>query len=171
MKFYATIEPCRKLKNLFSNLSSFYIIDVDYLLEASGLNPEKMTHRYIINTELERLITTGAKSKRYVGMIYINSKLNCDTIVSVKGSIDVLTNSVIDSFVILDDYDTPKLTDYYTLFDEVVFFPALKRTRLIECVPRIIPKANEIENAKLAKKNIEEDKSQENEACEESKTD
>lgn len=98
-------------------------------------------------------------------MIYINSKLNCDTIVSIKGSIDVLTNSVIESFVILDDYDTPKLTDYYTLFDEVVFFPAMKRTRLIECVPRIIPKANEIENAKLAKKNLEENLQQETETC------
>lgn len=168
MKFYATIEPCRKLKNLFSNLSSFYIIDVDYILEASGLNPDKSTHRYLINTELERLITTGAKSKRYVGMIYINSKLNCDTIVSIKRSIDVITNSVVESFVILDDYDTPKLTDYYTLFDEVVFFPALKKTRLIECVPRIIPKINEIENAKLAKKNIEEILSQEGEARKES---
>lgn len=146
MKFYATIEPCRKLKNLFSNLSSFYIIDVDSILRESGLDPGKHTHRYLINTELERLITAGAKSKRYAGMIYINSNLNCDVIVSIKKSIGILTNSVIESFVILDDVDVPKLSDYYTLFDEVVFFPALKKTKLIECVPRIIPKLTEIDN-------------------------
>lgn len=79
-------------------------------------------------------------------MIYINSNLNCDVIVSIKNSIGIITNSVIDSFVILDDVDVPKLSDYYTLFDEVVFFPALKKTKLLECVPRIIPKLNEIDN-------------------------
>jgi hypothetical protein len=73
MKFYSTIEPCRKLKNLFSNLSSFYIIDVDTILKESGLDPEKSTHKYLINVELERLIVAGAKSKRYLGMIYIKN--------------------------------------------------------------------------------------------------
>jgi len=148
MKFYGTIEPCRRLKNLFSNLSSFYIIDVDTILKESGLDPNKNTHKYLINAELERLITSGAKSKRYLGMIYINSKLNCDTIISIKKSIETLTNSAIESFVILDDFDTPKLHDYYTLFDEVVFFPSLKKTKIIECVPRIMPKINKLENVK-----------------------
>lgn len=161
LKFYATIEPLRKLKNLFSNLSSFYIIDVDTILKESGLNPEKTTHKYLINTELERLIVSGAKSKRYLGMIYINSRLNCDTIVSIRKSVDAVTNSVVESFVVLDDYDTPKLTDYYTLFDEVVFFHSLRKTRLIECVPRIIPKINELENARIAKKAMEEAMAQE----------
>ena len=158
MKFYATIEPLRKLKNLFSNLSSFYIIDVDTILKESGLNPDKQTHKYLINTELERLIVSGAKSKRYIGMIYINSNLNCDTIVAIKNSINVITNSVIESYVILDDFDIPKVNDYYSLFDEVVFFPSLRKTKLIECVPRIIPKINNLindkENKKLAEENI-----------------
>lgn len=168
MKFYATIEPCRKLKNLFSNLSSFYIIDVDNILNESGLDPDRTTHRYLINTELERLISSGAKSKRYIGMIYINSRLNCDTIVSIKNSINLITNSVIESFVILDDFDLPKLTDYYSLFDEVVFFPALKKTKLIECVPRIIPKVNSIINDKENKRMAEKSVQEEIEACDQS---
>jgi hypothetical protein len=44
------------------------------------------------------------------------------------------------------------------LFDEVVFFPSLRKTKLIECVPRIIPKINNLindkENKKLAEENI-----------------
>ena len=152
MKFYATIEPLRTLKNLFSNLSSFYLIDVDTILKESGLNPDKQTHKYLINTELERLIVSGAKSKRYIGMIYINSNLNCDTIVAIKNSINVITNSVIESYVILDDFDIPKVNDYYSLFDEVVFFPSLRKTKLIECVPRIIPKINNLINDKENKK-------------------
>ena len=156
MKFYATIEPIRRIKNLFSNLSSFYIIDVDTILKESGLDPNKTTHKYLINSELERLILSGAKSKRYIGMIYINSNLNCDTIVAIKNSINVITNSVIDSYVILDDFNIPKLNDYYSLFDEVVFFPSFKKTKLIECVPRIIPKINNLINDKEHKKMAEE---------------
>lgn len=135
MKFYITIEPCRKLKNVFSNLSSFYIIDVDGILEASKLDIENTAHQYLINVELQRLITSGAKSKRYKGIIYINKRLRFETIMSIKKSIDNITNSAVESMVILDDYDAPKVKDYYTLFDEVVFFPAHKRTRIVECVP------------------------------------
>lgn len=135
MKFYLTIEPCRKLKNVFSNLSSFYIIDVDTILQESGLNIEIPAHQYLINVELERLITSGAKSKRYKGIIYINKLVKYETIMSIKNSIDSITNSAVESMVIIDDYDIPKLKDYYTLFDEVVFFPALKRTRIVECTP------------------------------------
>ena len=95
MKFYATIEPCRKLKNLFSNLSSFYIIDVDEILAESGLDTNKPSHKFLINSELERLIVNGVRSKRYSGIIYINSALNCDTIMSIKKSLNAITNSVV----------------------------------------------------------------------------
>ena len=90
-------------------------------------------------------------------MIYINSRINCDVIVSIKKSISDLTNSVIDGFVVLDDEDVPKLKNYYKLFDEVAFVPSIRKTKIIECVPRIIPKLNEIENAKLVKKDLEKD--------------
>lgn len=116
-------------------MSSFYIIDVDRLLRESGLDVNNTVHQYLINVELERLIISGAKSKRYKGIIYINSLVKCDTIVSIKNSVDSITNSAVESMVILDDYDAPKLKDYYTLFDEVIFFPAMKRTRIIECTP------------------------------------
>ena len=142
MKFYITIEPCRKLKNVFSNLSSFYIIDVDKILDESGLDTENNAHQFLINVELQRLITSGAKSKRYKGIIYINRRLKFETIMSIKNSIDSITNSAVESMVILDDYDLPKVKDYYTLFDEVVFFPALKKTRIVECVPIPIQKEN-----------------------------
>lgn len=135
MKFYITIEPCRKLKNVFSNLSSFYIIDVDRILEESKLDIDNIAHQYLINVELQRLIASGAKSKRYKGIIYINKRINYDTIMSIKSSIDSITNSAVESMVVLDDYDVPKIKDYYTLFDEVVFFPATKKTRIVECVP------------------------------------
>lgn len=137
---YITIEPCRRLKNLFSNLSSFYIIDVDTILDQSGLDTSKKSHQYLINTELERLLSTGAKSKRYAGIIYINSNVGIDTIESVKSIVTETENTNVENVVILDDFDAPKLSDYYGLFDEVVFFPATKKARIINCVPRNAPK-------------------------------
>lgn len=135
MKFYVTVESYRKLRNVFTNLNAFYVIDIDSLLEESGLNPNNPAHEYIINNEIERLIVTGAKSKRFTGILYINSKLNCDIIMGIKSSLDDITKSQIDDLTLLDDYDTPKLKDYYSLFDEVIFFPTFKKTKIIECKP------------------------------------
>lgn len=135
MKFYVTVESYRKLRNVFTNLNAFYIIDIDSLIIESGLNPENPAHEYIINNEIERLIVTGAKSKRYTGIIYINSNLNCDIIMGIKDSLNDITKSQIDDLTLLDDYDTPKLRDYYSLFDEVIFFPTFKKTKIIECKP------------------------------------
>lgn len=135
MKFYVTVESYKRLKNVFSNLNTFYIIDIDSLIEESGLNPDNPAHRYIINSEIERLIVNGSKSKRYTGIIYINSKLNCDIILGIKNSLNDITKSQIEDLILLDDYDTPKLKDYYSLFSEIIFFPTFKKIKIIECRP------------------------------------
>lgn len=140
MKFYITGESYRKLRNVFTNLNTFYIIDVDALISESGLNVEKQTHRFIINTEIERLIATGAKSKRYTGIIYINSNINCDIITGIKKSLSEITKSQVEELTLLDDYDTPKYKQYYKLFDEIIFFPTFKKTKIIECRPITVQK-------------------------------
>ena len=140
MKFYITGESYRKLRNVFTNLNTFYIIDVDTLISESGLNVEKQTHRFIINTEIERLIATGAKSKRYTGIIYINSNINCDIITGIKKSLSEITKSQVEELTLLDDYDTPKYKQYYKLFDEIIFFPTFKKTKIIECRPITVQK-------------------------------
>ena len=140
MKFYITGESYRKLKNVFTNLNTFYIINVDSLIEESNLDINKMTHRFIINTEIERLITIGAKSKRYAGIIYINSNINFEIITSIRKSLGDITKSQVDDLTLLDDYDTPKYKEYYKLFDEIIFFPTFKKTKIIECRPIIIKK-------------------------------
>lgn len=141
MKFYVTVESYRKLRNAFTNLNTFYIIDTDSLIAESGLDVTKQSHRYIINSEIERLISTGAKSKRCTGIIYVNSNLNCDIIVSIKKSLKEITKSQVEDITLLDDYDTPKLKQYYNLFDEVIFFPAFKKTKIIECKPICLNKS------------------------------
>jgi len=133
MKFYITTEPYQKLKNVFTNLNTFYIIDTDSLIAESHLDVNKEAHQYIINSEIYRLITIGMKSKRYTGIIYINSKLNCDIICGIKKSLGEFYNNRLESIILLDDYDVPKHKDYYKLFDEIIFFPTFKKTKIIEC--------------------------------------
>ena len=53
----------------------------------------------------------------------------------IKKSLDEITKSQIEDLTLLDDYDTPKLKDYYSLFDEIIFFPTFKKTKIIECRP------------------------------------
>lgn len=135
MNLYVSTESDRKLRNVFSNLSGFYIINVDSLVEMSHLDLTKNSHRFLMNSEIERLIAIGAKSKRYSGIVYINSMLDKDTVQSLKKSIDGLKESNIDYMVLLDDYELPKLKKLYKLFDEVTFFSSLKKTKIIQCTP------------------------------------
>jgi hypothetical protein len=135
MNLYVSTESDRKLRNVFSNLSGFYIINVDMLVEASRLDLSKNSHRFLMNSEIERLISIGAKSKRYSGIVYINSMLDKDTVQSLKESVDNLKESNIDYMVLLDDYELPKLKKLYKLFDEVTFFSSLKKTKIIQCTP------------------------------------
>ena len=140
MKFYITGETYRKLRNVFTNLNTFYIIDVDTLVKESGLDATRLAHRYIINTEIERMISIGVKSKRYTGIIYINSHINYDIINSIKKSLVDITNSRVEDLTLLDDYDTPKYKEYYKMFDEIIFFPTFKKTKIIECRPITVKK-------------------------------
>ena len=135
MNLYVTTESDRKLKNVFSNLNGFYIINVDSLVEMSHLDFTKNAHCFLMNSEIERLISIGAKSKRYSGIIYINSALNKNTIQSLKKSINNLEESNIDYIVLLDSYELPKLKRFYKEFDEVIFYSGLKKTKIIQCSP------------------------------------
>lgn len=135
MNLYVSTESDRKLRNVFSNLSGFYIINVDSLMELSKLDFTKKAHCFLMNSEIERLISIGAKSKRYSGIIYINSQMDKDTIVSLKESIENIPNSNLDDIVLLDNYDLPKHKKLYKLFNEVIFFSSLKKTKIIQCTP------------------------------------
>ena len=135
MKVFLTVESCRKIRSFVSNICSYCVIDIDEILKDSGLDITRPVHRYLINTEIARLITAASKSKRYIGIIYINSNINDEYILELKENIKNLPDTGIDSLAILDDFDTPKLKKYYKFFDEVVFFQPLRRGRIVECTP------------------------------------
>lgn len=135
MKFYVTVEGVQKLKRSFLNLKLFSIIDVNNILEEHGYTHSTIDDfgAFIINDKILSLIKSYSKSKRIRGIIYSNSNLNNDVILNLKENIEKMKN--VYEFVLIDEYNIPKLQCYYNLFNEIMFFPSIKKIRLIEAKP------------------------------------
>lgn len=137
MKIYITNEPLSRLKNSFSNLNTFAIVDVDLIVKTLNLDLTKHHNIYLMNSEIERLIATNCKSKKYKGIIYINTKLNMNilnNLLSLLENEDKKTTNLTD-LILLDDHDTPKLQRFYSMVDEIMYFSTFKRVKILECKP------------------------------------
>ena len=127
MKFYVTIEGTPRLKKSFLNLKLFSIIYIPEILEKYGYTYSTIDEygSFIISTYIDDLIRTYAKSKRIRGIIYSNPSLTEEILPNL---FDTLENiETISEVVLLDDYNVPKLTYIYSYFDEIVFFPLVKK--------------------------------------------
>jgi len=132
MKFYMTIEGVQKLKRSFLNLKLFQIIDVQEILDEYGYTYDTIDEygAFIANKRILSLIKNYTKSKRIKGIIYSNSKLNEDIIENLKEHI--ITYEKITEIVLIDEFNLPKLQTLYPIFSEIMFFPSIKKIRLIE---------------------------------------
>jgi len=133
MKFYVTVEGVQKLKRSFLNLKLFSIIDVQRILEDYGYTYNTIDDygAFIINEQILTLIKNYSKSKRIRGIIYANPNINDDIIINLQERVDKLKK--VSEFVLIDEYNLPKLQQFYPLFNEIIFFPSIKKVRLIEC--------------------------------------
>lgn len=135
MKFYITVEGVQKLKRSFLNLKLFSIINIPDILHEHGYDSETIDEygSFIVAQKIQTLIKNYTKSKRIRGIIYCNPNLNEDIIDNLM---DILAeNEKINDVVLLDDYNIPKIKHLHPLFPEIIFFPSVKKIRLIECKP------------------------------------
>jgi len=135
MKFYITIEGIPKLKRSFLNLKLYSIISVSEILADHKYNYDTIDEygAFIISEKIMELINNYVKSKRIRGIIYSNEFLNKDTIENLFDTLE--DKERIRDIVLLDDYNVPKLQEYYNYFNEIIYFPSVKKVRLIECKP------------------------------------
>jgi len=135
VKFYVTTEGIQKLKRSFLNLKLFSIINVTDILAKYNYNYETINdyESFIVSNKINDLITTYSKSKRIRGIIYSNPSVNKHVITSLYDTLEKLES--ISELVLLDDYNVPKLKHLYPYFDEIIYFPSIKKIRLIECKP------------------------------------
>lgn len=135
MKFYVTIEGIQKIKRSFLNLKLFSIINVPEILSNHGYTYENIDEygSFIVVNKIKDLIKNYTKSKRIKGIIYSNPQINKDLVYNLYEELE--SSEKINQIVLLDDYNVPKLKDYYDIFEEIIFFPSIKKIRLIECKP------------------------------------
>ncbi len=135
MKFYVTTEGIQKLKRSFLNLKLFSIIHVPEILDKYGYTYDTIDDygSFIVSNRINDLIKSYTKSKRIRGIIYSNPTINEDLIPNLFEMLEDL--EPITDVVLLDDYHLPKLKHLIPYFDEVIFFPSIKKIRLIECKP------------------------------------
>jgi len=143
MKFYVTTEGVQKLKRSFLNLKLFSIVHVPDILKKYNYEYETIDEygSFIVSNKINDLIINYSKSKRIRGIIYSNPKLNENLIPNLFETIKDLDS--ITDIVLLDDFYVPKLKHLYLHFDEIIFFPSVKKVRLIECKSIEPPKEKE----------------------------
>jgi len=134
MKFYVTIEGTQRLKKSFLNLKLFSIIYIPEILEQYGYTYSTIDDygSFIISNQINELIKTYAKSKRIRGIIYSNPDVSEEILPNIFETLAEI--DTISEVVLMDDYNVPKLQHLYSNFDEIIFFPSVKKTRLIECI-------------------------------------
>lgn len=135
MKFYITVEGLPKLKRAFLNLKLYSIVSVPEILAELGYTYSTIDDygAFIINQKIMGMIDNYVKSKRIRGIIYSNPNLSRDIVENLFEELESCEK--ISDLVLLDDKYVPKLEEYYDLFEEIIFFPSVKKVRLIECKP------------------------------------
>lgn len=133
MKFYVTVEGVQKLKRSFLNLKLFSIINVQEIIESYGYTYSTIDDygAFIVNDTIMNLVRNYSKSKRIRGIIYSNPNINEAIVTNLREKIE--ENNRITEFVLIDEFNLPRLQVLYPLFNEIIFFPSIKKVRLIEC--------------------------------------
>jgi len=149
MKVYVTIENISRLKKSLLNLKLFSIIYIPEILEQYGYTYSTIDDygSFIVSNQIIDLLKTYSKSKRIRGIFYSNPDLNMCLLPTLLDTFYNIEN--ITDIVLMDDYNVPKLEHMYNMFDEIIFFPSVKKIRLIEA-----KKITELSNYKFNPRDI-----------------
>ena len=131
MNLYLTFDDKHKIKKCFLNLRKYLIINSDEVVERLGFNKNDIDdcRSFIINAEILKMIKDGSSGRKLLGIVYSNPDLNDEIIRSIiHFSTDVKN---INKVVLL--VEKGKHEEYYELFEEVMFFPTLKKVHIVEC--------------------------------------
>lgn len=124
---YLTVEPEKVLLNSFTNLKSFYILNIDNILKE--INIKEQTYKYFVNKIITDTLIEQSSLKKIKGIIYINSNLNLNIIKNLKNKINGI--NTIESLILIDNGSTLKLKQYYPEFSEILFFQKYKKIKIM----------------------------------------
>ena len=127
---YITTESENKLKMLFSNIKSFFILDVQSYINSLKLDLNKPVNVYFINTEIINLIKQSAKLKKYQGIIYINKNLDQTLLKNLQSKFKNIDE--IGKIILIDNILLPKHDNLYNLCEEVYFYERFYKNKIVD---------------------------------------
>ena len=128
---YITSEPEYKLKQIFSTLKNFFVLDVNAFVQDLNIDLTKQSGIYLVNSEIENLILSQSKLKKYQGIIYINKNININIYKYLKQRFQKFQE--INKLILIDNGQFPKHKDLLTVFDEVLFYERFRKNKIIDC--------------------------------------
>lgn len=128
---YMTSDSENKLRQIYTNLKNYYILDVQSFVKSLNLDLSKPSSIYIINDEIQQLVSSQLKLKKYKGVIYINSNLSKELYYSFKTYFKKHCEEDI-KIVLIDNGQFPKHWNIKDVFDEVIFYERFKKNKIIE---------------------------------------
>lgn len=133
MNLYITGDDRNKLKKAFLNLRKQQIVVVNEVAMDLGYELVKIDDysSFIVNQRIKKIITSTASSKKMQSIIYVNYNLNDEIIRQLIHFCQEST--AVDKVILLTDKG--KNEEFYELFEEILFFPTMKKVHIIECTP------------------------------------
>jgi len=131
MNLYVTLNDKFKLKKCFLNLRKQQLIIVDEIVSSLGYDIDSIDDYsyFIINQKIKKIISTTAGGRKMQSIIYVNPSLTEATIIDLVNFCNEET--LIEKVIFLTDKHTNE--DYYQFFDEILFFPAIKKVQIFDC--------------------------------------
>ena len=133
MNFYITTEDKDFLKKNFLNMRFSALISVPDIVESLNetYNEMSMYSKFIVNKTIIGQVENVLKRKRFYSIIYSNPWIDYDSIKNIQEHFN--NNPLINTVALLDHKYKSKHEDLWQYFQEVTFFPSVKKKRILEC--------------------------------------
>ena len=131
MNLYLTFEDKNKIKKCFLNLRKYLIINSDEVVEKLGFDKSNIDDclSFIINEEILKMIKDGSSGRKLLGIVYSNSEMNDEIIREIIHFSEGVKN--IEKTILLTEKGESE--EFYELFEEVMFYPSVKKVHIVEC--------------------------------------
>jgi len=107
------------------------IISADEVVQSIGYEEDKLDDcsLFLVNEEIKRLIREGSVRRKLLAVVYSNPDMNDEAVRELIHYANSLHS--INRVMLL--VEKGQKEEYYELFEEVVFFPSVKKVHIIEC--------------------------------------
>ena len=133
LNFYITTTDEQFLQSNFLNFRFLSLISIPDIIEELGTTYETMEdyNALIINKTVRSKIENVFKRKKYYSILYVNPWINYESIKNITEEYG--ENENISKICLLDKQTDPDNIDLWQYFEEVTFFPEVRKRKISDC--------------------------------------